>query len=96
MAKGWAGNIEVRLWLARAAAKARDRAAAVQKYRRILQMVPDQPEARRELDGLAGWRAFSPGGEALSRESQRSPCACEHYARTRSSSNSLVPNQRLT
>jgi hypothetical protein len=43
------GNIEVRLWLARAAAKARDRAAAVQKYRRILQMVP---EARRELDRL--------------------------------------------
>ena len=43
------GNLEARLGLARAAAKAGDRAAAAQEYRRILQIVPDQPEARREL-----------------------------------------------
>jgi tetratricopeptide (TPR) repeat protein len=46
------GNIEARLGLARAAAKAGDRAAAVQEYLRILQIVPDQPEARRELGRL--------------------------------------------
>jgi len=43
------GNLEARLGLARAAAKAGDRAAAAQEYLRILQIVPDQPEARREL-----------------------------------------------
>jgi thioredoxin-like negative regulator of GroEL len=46
------GNIEARLGLARAAAKAGDRAAAAQEYVRILQIVPDQPEARRELARL--------------------------------------------
>jgi hypothetical protein len=46
------GNIEARLGLARAAAKAGDRAAAAQEYLRILQIVPDQPEARRELGRL--------------------------------------------
>jgi tetratricopeptide (TPR) repeat protein len=46
------GNIEARLGLARAAAKAGDRAAATQEYLRILQIVPDQPEARRELARL--------------------------------------------
>jgi tetratricopeptide (TPR) repeat protein len=46
------GNIEARLGLARAAAKAGDRAGAVQEYRHILQIVPDQPEARRELARL--------------------------------------------
>jgi Tfp pilus assembly protein PilF len=43
------GNIEARFGLARAAARAGDRAAAAQEYLRILQIVPDQPEARREL-----------------------------------------------
>ena len=43
------GNIEARLGLARGAAKAGDRAAAAQEYVRILQIVPDQPEARWEL-----------------------------------------------
>ena len=37
---------------ARAAAKAGDRAAAAQEYRHILQIAPDQPEARRELGRL--------------------------------------------
>ncbi|HXA97477.1 MAG TPA: O-antigen ligase family protein [Candidatus Dormibacteraeota bacterium] len=46
------GNIEARLGLARAAAKAGDRAAAAQEYLHILQIVPDQPEARRELARL--------------------------------------------
>jgi tetratricopeptide (TPR) repeat protein len=46
------GNLEARLGLARAAAKAGDRAAAAQEYLRILQIVPDQPEARRELARL--------------------------------------------
>jgi tetratricopeptide (TPR) repeat protein/O-antigen ligase len=46
------GNIEARLGLARAAAKAGDRAAAAQEYRHILQIVPDQPEARQELARL--------------------------------------------
>jgi tetratricopeptide (TPR) repeat protein len=46
------GNIEARLGLARAAAKSGDRAAAAQEYLRILQIVPDQPEARRELARL--------------------------------------------
>ena len=46
------GNIEARLGLARGAAKAGDRAAAAQEYLRILQIVPDQPEARRELARL--------------------------------------------
>jgi len=46
------GNIEARLGLACAAAKAGDRAAAAQEYLRILQIVPDQPEARRELARL--------------------------------------------
>jgi len=45
------GNIEARLGLARAAAKPGDR-AAVQEYRHILQIAPDQPEARRELGRL--------------------------------------------
>jgi hypothetical protein len=40
------------LGLARGAAKAGDRAAAAQEYLRILQIVPDQPEARRELARL--------------------------------------------
>jgi tetratricopeptide (TPR) repeat protein len=46
------GNIEARLGLARAAVKAGDRAAAAQEYRHILQIVPDQPEARQELARL--------------------------------------------
>ncbi len=46
------GNIEARLGLARAAAKAGDRAGAVQEYLRILQIMPDQPDARRELGRL--------------------------------------------
>jgi Tfp pilus assembly protein PilF len=46
------GNLEARFGLARAAAKAGDRAAAAQEYLRILQIVPDQPEARRELAWL--------------------------------------------
>jgi tetratricopeptide (TPR) repeat protein len=46
------GNIEARLGLARAAARAGDRAAAAQEYLRILQIVPDQPDARRELGRL--------------------------------------------
>jgi len=46
------GNIEARLGLARAQAKAGDRLAAAQEYLRILQIVPDQPEARRELARL--------------------------------------------
>ena len=46
------GNIEARLGLARAAAKAGDRAAAVQEYLRIRQIAPDQREARRELARL--------------------------------------------
>ena len=51
------GNLEARFGLARAAAKAGDRAAAAQEYLRILQIVPDQPEARRELARL---RAAAP------------------------------------
>jgi len=46
------GNLEARLGLARAATKAGDRAAAAQEYLRILQIVPDQPEARQELARL--------------------------------------------
>ena len=46
------GNLEARLGLARGAAKAGDRAAAAQEYLRILQIAPDQPEARRELARL--------------------------------------------
>jgi tetratricopeptide (TPR) repeat protein len=46
------GNVEARLGLARAAAKAGDRATAAQEYLRILQIVPDQPEARGELARL--------------------------------------------
>jgi cytochrome c-type biogenesis protein CcmH/NrfG len=52
------GNIEARLGLARGAAKAGDRAAAAQEYLRILQVAPDQPEARRELGRLG--RAAGP------------------------------------
>jgi Tfp pilus assembly protein PilF len=52
------GNLEARLGLARAAAKAGDRAAAAQEYLRILQIVPDQPDARRELARLG--RAAGP------------------------------------
>ena len=48
------GKIEARLGLARAAAKAGDRAVAAQEYLRILQIAPDQPEARRELARLGG------------------------------------------
>ena len=46
------GNLEARLGLARGAAKAGDRAVAAQEYLRILQIAPDQPEARRELARL--------------------------------------------
>ena len=46
------GNLEARLGLARAYAKAGDRHEAAQEYVRILQIVPDQPEARRELARL--------------------------------------------
>ena len=46
------GNLEARLGLARAAVKAGDRREAAQEYARILQIVPDQPEARRELARL--------------------------------------------
>jgi cytochrome c-type biogenesis protein CcmH/NrfG len=46
------GNIEARLGLARAAAKAGDRLGAAQEYARILRLAPDQPEARRELARL--------------------------------------------
>jgi Tfp pilus assembly protein PilF len=46
------GNLEARVGLARAAAKAGDRAAAAQEYLRSLQIIPDQPEARRELARL--------------------------------------------
>ncbi len=46
------GNLEARCRLAGAAAKAGDRAAAAREYLRILQIVPDQPEARRELGRL--------------------------------------------
>jgi Tfp pilus assembly protein PilF len=51
---GWCsgGAGRTRLGLARGAAKAGDRAAAAQEYVRILQIVPDQPEARRELARL--------------------------------------------
>ena len=52
------GNLEARFGLARAAAKAGDRAAAAREYLRILQIVPDQPEARRELARLG--RAAAP------------------------------------
>jgi hypothetical protein len=46
------GNLEARFRLVRAAAKAGDRAAAGQENLRILQIVPDQPAARRELARL--------------------------------------------
>jgi predicted TPR repeat methyltransferase len=46
------GNLEARFRLVRAAAKAGDRAAAAQENLRILQIVPDQPAARRELARL--------------------------------------------
>ena len=46
------GSIEARLGLARAHAKAGDRLEAAQEYARILQIVPDQPEARREVARL--------------------------------------------
>jgi cytochrome c-type biogenesis protein CcmH/NrfG len=46
------GNIEARLGLARAAAEAGDHATAAQEYHHILQIVPEQPEARRELGRL--------------------------------------------
>jgi thioredoxin-like negative regulator of GroEL len=46
------GNLEARLGLARASVKAGDRHEAAQEYVRILQLVPDQPEARRELARL--------------------------------------------
>jgi len=52
------GNIEAQLGLARAAVKAGDRLEAAQEYLRILQIVPDQPEARRELARL-GFRPNS-------------------------------------
>jgi Tfp pilus assembly protein PilF len=38
--------------LARAAAKAGDRPGAAKEYARILQIAPDQPEARREMARL--------------------------------------------
>ena len=46
------GNIEARLGLARAHAKAGDRPEAAREYVRILQIAPDQPEARSELARL--------------------------------------------
>ena len=46
------GNIEARLGLARAAAKAGDRLEAAREYARILRIAPDQPEARREMARL--------------------------------------------
>jgi tetratricopeptide (TPR) repeat protein len=46
------GNIEARLALARAHAKAGDRPEAIREYLRILQIASDQPEARRELARL--------------------------------------------
>jgi thioredoxin-like negative regulator of GroEL len=46
------GNLEARLNLARAYVRAGDRHEAAQEYVRILQIVPDQPEARRELARL--------------------------------------------
>jgi tetratricopeptide (TPR) repeat protein len=46
------GNIEARLGLARASAKAGDRLEAAREYARILQIAPDQPEARREMARL--------------------------------------------
>ena len=52
------GNIEARLGLARAYVKAGDRHEASQEYVRILQIAPDQPEARRELARLG--RAAGP------------------------------------
>ena len=51
-------NLEARLGLARAYVKAGDRREAAQEYVRILQIVPDQPEARRELGRLG--RAAGP------------------------------------
>ena len=52
------GDLEARLGLARAAAKAGDRAGAAQECRRILQIAPDQPEARRELGRLGRASGF--------------------------------------
>jgi hypothetical protein len=46
------GTLEARLGLVRGAATAGDRAIAAQEYLRILQLVPDQAEARRELARL--------------------------------------------
>jgi tetratricopeptide (TPR) repeat protein len=46
------GTIEARLGLARAYAKAGDRRAAAQEYAHILQIAPDQTEARREMAHL--------------------------------------------
>ena len=46
------GVLEARLGLARAHAKAGDRLAASQEYGRILQIAPEQPEARREMARL--------------------------------------------
>ena len=46
------GAIEAHLGLARAHAKAGDRLEAAQEYARILQIDPDQPEARREAARL--------------------------------------------
>jgi predicted TPR repeat methyltransferase len=63
------GNTEARLGLARAAVKAGDRAAAAQEYFRILQIVPDQREARRELARLG-----RPGG-LCGRASRDAPSA---------------------
>jgi predicted TPR repeat methyltransferase len=68
------GNLEARLGMARGAAKAGDRAAAAQEYLRILQIVPEQPEARRELARLG--RAAGPSLDA-----ERHP---QHGSSTRS------------
>jgi Tfp pilus assembly protein PilF len=46
------GNIEARLGLARAHAKAGDRPEAAREYVRILQIAPDQAAARSELARL--------------------------------------------
>jgi Tfp pilus assembly protein PilF len=47
------GNIDARLALARAYVRTGQRNEAVLEYRRILQMIPDQSEVRRELARLS-------------------------------------------
>jgi predicted TPR repeat methyltransferase len=50
------GNLQAWFGLARAAAKAGDRAAAAPEYLRILQIVPDQPAAELARLGRAAVR----------------------------------------